>query len=71
MQQGSEALKQYIPAKEAARAIGRSPSTLKDPRAWRRLGLSPRFIAGRWMFAVADIRRLQDSATGVTRERVP
>jgi hypothetical protein len=59
MRQSSEALDQYIPAREAARALGRSASTLKDRRAWQRLGLTPRRIGKRWMFSVVDIRRLQ------------
>lgn len=57
-------MEQYIPAREAARALGRSPSTLKDRRAWRRLGLTPRRIGNRWMFSVLDIRRLQDGLAG-------
>lgn len=60
MRQGPETLEQYIPAREAARALGRSPSTLKDRRAWQRLGLIPRRIGKRWMFSVLDIRRLQN-----------
>lgn len=53
-----EALEQYLSPRATAQALGRRPATLRDPRAWQRLGLHPRKIGGRWCFPLSEIRRL-------------
>jgi hypothetical protein len=55
-------LDHYVTLRTAASGLGRSLTTLRDRRAWKRLGLTPRLICGRWMVAVSEIRRKQDGA---------
>jgi hypothetical protein len=61
---GQSALERYLSPRDTAQALGRRPATLRDPRAWRRLGLDPRKIGGRWCFPLSQIQRLLHEAPG-------